>query len=107
MHINKQDVCLTLTSGGCNALNLLLHGAAEVSGRVGVCAYDRLLGPTYASEQVPTDGELARWLANGTVSRHVADTLRLRSCSEIGPRLMFLDCSKIEIMLLPYGWPLH
>jgi hypothetical protein len=30
MDISPQDVCLTLTSGGCNALNLLLHGAAEV-----------------------------------------------------------------------------
>ncbi len=30
MNINAEDVCLTLTSGGCNALNLLLHGAATV-----------------------------------------------------------------------------
>lgn len=30
MHINNNDVCLTLTSGGCNALNLLLHGAKDV-----------------------------------------------------------------------------
>lgn len=30
MNINSNDVCLTLTSGGCNALNLLLHGAREV-----------------------------------------------------------------------------
>lgn len=28
--INAKDVCLTLTSGGCNALNLLIHGAAQV-----------------------------------------------------------------------------
>jgi betaine lipid synthase len=31
MDINPKDTCLTLTSGGCNALNLLLHGANEVS----------------------------------------------------------------------------
>lgn len=31
MDINANDVCLTLTSGGCNALNLLLNGAREVS----------------------------------------------------------------------------
>ena len=30
MDINEKDVCLTLTSGGCNALNLILHGAGEV-----------------------------------------------------------------------------
>ncbi|GFH11752.1 uncharacterized protein HaLaN_07305, partial [Haematococcus lacustris] len=30
MDINPKDTVLTLTSGGCNALNLLLHGAAEV-----------------------------------------------------------------------------
>lgn len=30
LDINENDVCLTLTSGGCNALNLLLHGAKEV-----------------------------------------------------------------------------
>ena len=30
MDINENDVCLTLTSGGCNGLNLLLHGAKEV-----------------------------------------------------------------------------
>lgn len=30
MDINEKDVCLTLTSGGCNALNLLLHGAKQV-----------------------------------------------------------------------------
>lgn len=28
--INGEDVCLTLTSGGCNALNLLIHGAKQV-----------------------------------------------------------------------------
>jgi hypothetical protein len=31
MDINPKDTVLTLTSGGCNALNLLLHGAGEVS----------------------------------------------------------------------------
>lgn len=30
MHINGNDTVLTLTSGGCNALNLLLHGAGHV-----------------------------------------------------------------------------
>jgi hypothetical protein len=30
MNINSSDVCLTLTSGGCNALNLLINGAKEV-----------------------------------------------------------------------------
>ncbi|GAX75478.1 hypothetical protein CEUSTIGMA_g2921.t1 [Chlamydomonas eustigma] len=30
MDINENDTVLTLTSGGCNALNLLLHGAGEV-----------------------------------------------------------------------------
>lgn len=30
MHINANDTVLTLTSGGCNALNLLLHGAGHV-----------------------------------------------------------------------------
>lgn len=30
MNVNDDDVCLTLTSGGCNSLNLLLHGAKEV-----------------------------------------------------------------------------
>ncbi len=30
MNINSNDVVLTLTSGGCNALNLLLHGAGHV-----------------------------------------------------------------------------
>ena len=28
--ISKADTVLTLTSGGCNALNLLLHGAGHV-----------------------------------------------------------------------------
>jgi betaine lipid synthase len=30
MDINPTDTVLTLTSGGCNALNLLLHGAGHV-----------------------------------------------------------------------------
>jgi betaine lipid synthase len=30
MDINPSDVVLTLTSGGCNALNLLLNGAGAV-----------------------------------------------------------------------------
>lgn len=30
LDINKDDVCLTLTSGGCNSLNLLIEGAKEV-----------------------------------------------------------------------------
>lgn len=30
MHINANDTVLTLTSGGCNGLNLLLHGAGHV-----------------------------------------------------------------------------
>jgi betaine lipid synthase len=30
MNINPNDTVLTLTSGGCNALNLLLHGAGHV-----------------------------------------------------------------------------
>jgi hypothetical protein len=30
MDINPSDTVLTLTSGGCNALNLLLHGAGHV-----------------------------------------------------------------------------
>lgn len=30
LQISKDDVCLTLTSGGCNSLNLMLHGAKEV-----------------------------------------------------------------------------
>lgn len=30
MHINANDTVLTLTSGGCNGLNLLLNGAGHV-----------------------------------------------------------------------------
>jgi betaine lipid synthase len=30
LKVRPGDVCLTLTSGGCNALNLLLHGAGKV-----------------------------------------------------------------------------
>lgn len=30
LKVNSQDTVLTLTSGGCNALNLLLHGAGHV-----------------------------------------------------------------------------
>ena len=30
LNINENDVCLTLTSGGCNSLNLVLHDAKEV-----------------------------------------------------------------------------
>ena len=30
LKINKDDTVLTLTSGGCNGLNLLLHGAGHV-----------------------------------------------------------------------------
>lgn len=30
LDINKRDTVLTLTSGGCNSLNLLLHGAGHV-----------------------------------------------------------------------------
>ena len=30
LRVKPGDVCLTLTSGGCNALNLLLHGASQV-----------------------------------------------------------------------------
>ena len=30
LDINKADTCLTLTSGGCNALNLIVHGAGKV-----------------------------------------------------------------------------
>lgn len=32
LHINSKDTVLTLTSGGCNALNLVIHGAKEVVG---------------------------------------------------------------------------
>ena len=40
LQINDQDVCLTLTSGGCNSLALCLHGARKVSGkrRLRACA---------------------------------------------------------------------
>ena len=31
LKINEKDTVLTLTSGGCNSLNLLLHGAGHVS----------------------------------------------------------------------------
>ncbi len=31
MEINPNDTVLTLTSGGCNALNLIVHGAGQVS----------------------------------------------------------------------------
>lgn len=31
MDINSKDTVLTLTSGGCNALNLLVNGAGHVS----------------------------------------------------------------------------
>ena len=34
MKVNETDDVLTLTSGGCNALNLLLHGAGHVSPRI-------------------------------------------------------------------------
>jgi betaine lipid synthase len=30
LKIDSNDVCLTLTSGGCNSLNLLIHGAKQV-----------------------------------------------------------------------------
>ena len=30
LEIDEKDVCLTLTSGGCNSLNLVLHDAKEV-----------------------------------------------------------------------------
>ena len=30
LKINKRDAVLTLSSGGCNSLNLLLHGAGHV-----------------------------------------------------------------------------
>ena len=30
LDITKADTCLTLTSGGCNALNLIVHGAGKV-----------------------------------------------------------------------------
>ena len=30
LKIESDDVCLTLTSGGCNALNLLIQGARQV-----------------------------------------------------------------------------
>jgi betaine lipid synthase len=30
LKINSKDTVLTLTSGGCNSLNLLLHGAGQV-----------------------------------------------------------------------------
>ena len=30
LDINKADTCLTLTSGGCNALNLIVQGAGKV-----------------------------------------------------------------------------
>ena len=30
--INERDVCLTLTSGGCNSLHLCLQGARKVGG---------------------------------------------------------------------------
>lgn len=30
LKINKRDEVLTLSSGGCNSLNLLLHGAGHV-----------------------------------------------------------------------------
>lgn len=30
MHVGPDDVCLTLTSGGCNTLNLLLQDAKQV-----------------------------------------------------------------------------
>mgnify|MGYP001807148257 CR=1 FL=1 len=30
MEINPKDTVLTLTSGGCNALNLLVQGAGQV-----------------------------------------------------------------------------
>ena len=30
LKINSADTVLTLTSGGCNSLNLCLHGAAHV-----------------------------------------------------------------------------
>ncbi len=30
LKINNDDTVLTLTSGGCNSLNLLLHGAGHV-----------------------------------------------------------------------------
>ena len=30
LQINEEDVCLTLTSGGCNSLNLCISGAKAV-----------------------------------------------------------------------------
>lgn len=30
--INPEDVCLTLTSGGCNSLHLCINGARKVGG---------------------------------------------------------------------------
>jgi len=31
LKVDSKDTVLTLTSGGCNSLNLLLHGAGHVS----------------------------------------------------------------------------
>lgn len=31
LRVGKGDVCLTLTSGGCNAINMCLQGAASVT----------------------------------------------------------------------------
>lgn len=35
LQINERDVCLTLTSGGCNSLHLCINGAKAVSGTGG------------------------------------------------------------------------
>lgn len=38
LEVDKKDTILTLTSGGCNALNLLLQGAGHVSCLCTACA---------------------------------------------------------------------
>ena len=37
LKVDKSDTVLTLTSGGCNALNLLLHGAGHVRPSIRAC----------------------------------------------------------------------
>ncbi len=73
MDINSKDVCLTLTSGGCNALNLLLHGAAEVRCPLRTCTLTMQLGSV---GQRPAPSTAARQ-QNGQTTGRVLMAIRL------------------------------
>jgi hypothetical protein len=57
MEINPNDTVLTLTSGGCNALNLLVQGAGHVRKRV-MCDDELARAGGFLNSSVPC----VRWL---------------------------------------------